>query len=207
MSSTDELQRLITEHMEDAESGYADYELSDSDKKTLLEAARYTLESFLATREINELVTESRMLNMPGAAFVTIRTKDGNELRGCKGEILPTKPLIQAVQSTAISSAISDPRFVEVSASELPHLRLEISVLKPLKKVSVKEVEVGRHGLLITKGRNIGLLLPHVPLLYNFNKVQYLEQLCLKAGLHKNAWKDKDAVLHGFEAIVFEEPD
>ncbi len=207
MSSTDEFQRLITEHMKDAESGNADYELSDSDKKTLLDAARSTLECFLATREINELVTESRMLKMPGAAFVTIRTKEDNELRGCKGEILPTKPLIQAVQSTAISSAISDPRFVEVRASELPHLKLEISVLKPLKKVSVEEVEVGRHGLLITKGSSMGLLLPHVPLLYNFNKVEYLEQLCLKAGLHKNAWKEEDTVLYGFEAIVFEEPD
>lgn len=142
-------------------------------------------------------------LDRPAGAFVTLHNH--GELRGCIGHIEANRPLAQVVADCAIAACSSDPRFPAVTAGELPHLDLEISVLGPLEPVNdAEEITVGRHGLVVEMGWHRGLLLPQVATEWNWDRVRFLEQTCHKAGLPRNAWKN-GAKLWRFAAEVFAE--
>jgi AmmeMemoRadiSam system protein A len=103
-------------------------------------------------------------------------------------------------------AALHDPRFPAVSEKELSKLNYEISVLSPLRRVvDINNIEIGKHGLLIKKGRSEGLLLPQVATDYNWDRLTFLQQTCHKAGLPPEAWKDKDTDIFYFSALVFGE--
>jgi len=110
------------------------------------------------------------------------------------------------VRDVAISAALSDPRFNAVGKEELDQLDYEISVLSPFRHVrDVKEIEIGKHGLLIKRGDYAGLLLPQVAADYGWDRQTFLQQTCRKAGLPANAWKDEDSDIFWFTAFVFNE--
>ncbi len=144
-------------------------------------------------------------LRRPAGAFVTLRTKAGH-LRGCIGSIHPVHPLYHAVASSAISAAFRDPRFDPVEPEELPHLGIEISVMGPIERVVThEEIMVGRDGLIVSRGRSAGLLLPQVAIEYGWERQTFLEQTCLKAGLPRTAWRMQDTRIERFAAEVFGE--
>jgi len=135
-------------------------------------------------------------LTAPGAAFVTL-TRAGS-LRGCIGYIRAIEPLAECVAHCAVAAATGDPRFPPVTAEELPHLALEISVLSPLVPIEdPTQVQVGVHGLYISRGGRHGLLLPQVATEYGWDRETFLRQTCRKAGLPDDAWR------HGAEIQVF----
>ncbi len=143
-------------------------------------------------------------LSAPGAAFVTL-TKNGR-LRGCIGYTEAVAPLFKVVQECAVAAATEDPRFPPVSSNELPSLRIEISVLTPLVPILPEEVEVGRHGLMVSQGGMRGLLLPQVPVEWGWDRETFLDQTCVKAGLPPSAWRH-GATLRSFTAEVFGEEE
>jgi AmmeMemoRadiSam system protein A len=127
-------------------------------------------------------------LGAPGAAFVTL-TRAG-VLRGCIGYVQAIRSLAEAVAHCAASAATTDPRFAAVTARELPELQIEISVLSPLRVVTdPREVQVGLHGLHISKDGRHGLLLPQVASEYGWDRETFLRQVCGKAGLPPDAWR------------------
>jgi AmmeMemoRadiSam system protein A len=134
---------------------------------------------------------------------VTLRK--GKRLRGCIGYVEALKPLYSTVRECAVAAALQDPRFDPLSPEELPGLRIEISVLSPLEDIQPEQVAVGRHGLLISQGLRRGLLLPQVPLEWNWDREHFLEETCMKAGLPPDAWRE-GARIQAFTAQVFEEP-
>jgi AmmeMemoRadiSam system protein A len=130
------------------------------------------------------------------------------ELRGCIGCIIPIKPLYLTVREVAESAALRDPRFPPVSVRELPELEYEISALSPIRKIeNVNEIQVGKHGIIIRRGYNQGLLLPQVATEYGWNREQFLEHTCNKAGLPFDAWKKEGTEISIFSAEVFDESD
>jgi AmmeMemoRadiSam system protein A len=136
-------------------------------------------------------------------AFVTL--KNGEDLRGCIGYPLPYKPLAAAVAEMAVAAATEDTRFEPIAEAELGDLEIEISVLTvPHPIGDVSEIEVGRHGIIVSKGYHRGLLLPQVPLEYGWDLETYLRHGCLKAGLPQDEWK-RGARIEVFEAEVFSE--
>ena len=144
----------------------------------------------------------SQKLKEPRGVFVTISKK--GDLRGCIGQIIGRAPLAEAVSQMAEAAAKRDPRFSPLRPEELPDIDIEISVLTPLRKIdSTDEIEVGTHGIVIRKGMNMGLLLPQVATEYGWNRAEFLENTCQKAGLPKNAWKDKETEIYIFSADVF----
>jgi AmmeMemoRadiSam system protein A len=126
------------------------------------------------------------------------------ELRGCVGYILPACSVFRAVAETARAAAFSDNRFPPVSQEEAPHLEIELSILSPARPIRPGEIEVGRHGLLITWHGRRGLLLPQVPVERAWDRKTFLEQTCRKAGLPPDAWQ-KGATIEAFTAEVFGE--
>ena len=179
--------------------------LSAQDRQALLHLARQTLNEYLGNGKMPEWKTDSPALLQPHATFVTLRVRETGELRGCRGEVIARQPLVESVMNMAIASATDDPRFPPVTISEVPELHVEISALTPMKPITPEEVVVGKHGLMIVKGHNSGLLLPQVPTEQGWNREEYLRGLCHKAWLPPNAWKDKDTQLYSFEAEVWGE--
>lgn len=180
--------------------------LNDSQRKTLLQIARDSIAAVLAGRRPDlSPFTLDDDLRRPAGAFVTLNDRQG-ELRGCIGSIEPVAPLFQAVSSSAISAAFRDPRFTPVRRDEFPSLHLEISVMGPILRVNdVKEIEVGRDGLIIRRGHQAGLLLPQVAAEYGWDRQTFLSQTCVKAGLPPLCWHDSDTRIERFSAEVFGE--
>lgn len=180
----------------------AAFSLSTDEKKELLRLARQAVELFVREGKALDYETKNPDLLSAKGAFVTLKKK--GELRGCIGFIEPVHPLYKAVLQCAIYAATEDPRFGPVAVSELKSLEYEISVLTPLKKIDDPGlVRVGKHGLVISSGGRRGLLLPKVPVENNWDRLEFLAQACLKAGLAPDAWR-KGAEIFTFEAIVFQ---
>jgi len=180
--------------------------LAEEDKQALLHLARQTLNDYLGKGRMPDFKPSAALLQ-PRAAFVTLRVRETGALRGCVGEIVAREPLWECVMNMAVAAATGDPRFPPVTIDEVPHLRIEISALTPMKPIKPEDVVVGRHGLMIVKGFERGLLLPQVPVEQGWNREEFLRGLCHKAWLPPNAWKDQDTQLYAFEAEVWGEEE
>lgn len=177
--------------------------LSKDQQKLLLKIARRAINHYLKKGKNLKIKIKDKTLKDKRGAFVTIKVKD--QLRGCIGNPLPYKPLYQTIIDSAISAASQDYRFSPLTKKELPQTVIEISVLtlpRPIR--DIKKIEVGKHGIIISKGFNKGLLLPQVPLEWKWDLETYLRHGCLKAGLEEDEWK-KEAQIEIFSAQVFSE--
>ena len=181
------------------------FSLSEQEKSELLTLARKSVEFVVEKNQLYEPpASPSVTLNQERGAFVTL-TKSG-DLRGCIGYTSAVKPLYMTVRDTATHAALHDPRFQAVSASELPQLAYEISVLSPLRRVTdIEQIRIGEHGLIMKNGDSEGLLLPQVPVEQKWDRQTFLEQTCRKAGMNANCWKDEDTDIFSFTAVVFHE--
>lgn len=175
--------------------------LSAEERQRLKTLVKETIEGVLFGRE-TLAVDLTEPLKEKCGAFVTI--KNCGNLRGCIGYVRGYLPLHETVKEMAIQAAFNDPRFEPVSRDEWKDIDFEISVLTPMKKIEdVGEIEVGVHGLYIEKGVHSGLLLPQVATEQKWDRTEFLEHTCYKAGLPKDAWKSKDTDIYIFSADVF----
>ena len=191
------------------------FEVSLQEGKFLVELARKTVEEYLKSKKrISAPENMSEKLLQPCGVFVTINTiRDGEkELRGCIGYPYPTTPLVQAVIESAISSATQDPRFYPLSLSDLDNVVFEVSVLTPPQLIEVKKpseylpkIMVGKDGLIVERGMFKGLLLPQVPVEWEWDEEEFLCQCCIKAGLPPDCWLLENTKIYKFQAIIFEE--
>ena len=165
----------------------------------LLEVAHEAILARLEAREM-PLFTPAPHLCEPRGAFTTLYHH--KKLRGCVGYPTASLQLFRTIIETARAAAFDDPRFVPLTVAEAHDLTISISVLSPLKPISPEQVEVGRHGLLISQGDGRGLLLPQVPVEHGWDRVTFLEQTCRKAGLALDAWRT-GATIEAFTAEVF----
>ena len=181
-----------------------DFELTIDEKKTLLKLARDTLEMWIRDDKKPDLPAAEGNLEVSTGAFVTLHKK--GELRGCIGNMVGQGPLVETIQKMAIAASTEDSRFGRVKPDELEDIDIEISVLSPMKRIKdVSEVEVGKHGILLGKGWNRGVLLPQVATEQGWDRETFLSHTCLKAGLAPDTWKDPETIIEIFSAQVFGE--
>jgi len=184
--------------------------ISDSDGAELVEMARKAVTEILKNNsKINDSDFNSKF-DFESGVFVTLNKQDS--LRGCIGYPIPVKKLSQGLVDAAISAATQDTRFSPVTADELDKIVFEVTVLTPPVQIRVKqpseyltEIKVGRDGLIVENSFTSGLLLPQVPIEYDWNVEEFLEYTCQKAGLEKNAWKDSSTKISKFEGVIFKE--
>ena len=173
------------------------------EQQAFLELARQALRHYLETGVVLQPQNPASLPGTAGGLFVTLRQRGA--LRGCIGVLGTGEPLERDVVRCSISAATQDPRFPAVTLAELPGLQLEISILSTLLPVGApEEILVGRDGLQIEKDGRRGLLLPQVPVEHGWDREQFLQELCNKAGLPRDAWTT-GAKLHRFTAQVFQE--
>ncbi len=180
--------------------------LNQNQRKQLLQIARESIAAVLDGQRPD--LTKVRIdddLKRPAGAFVTLNDARG-ELRGCIGSIQPVAPLYQAVSQSAVNAAFRDPRFEPIDRDEFASLHLEISVMGPIERVkNLDEIEVGRDGLIVSRGHYAGLLLPQVATEYGWDRDTFLGHTCLKAGLPRDAWRSEATKIERFSAEVFGE--
>ena len=180
-------------------------ELRDEEKKELLEISRHTLDTFLETEQTPKMEVENKFLEIPLGAFVTLR-KNG-ALRGCIGSFEPEESLWQVVQEMTVAAATKDRRFTPVESEELDQIEIEISVLSPRRRISdPQNIEVGKHGVSMTKGGRHGVFLPQVATENNWSLEKFLGELCTqKIRLSPTCWQDPTTQISVFTAQIFAE--
>jgi len=174
-------------------------EFSLDDRQTLLRIAHESVLSAFTDRALPQTPSSPHLSELRGV-FTTLYLN--GSLRGCVGYALPVAPLYLAVAETARSAAFEDSRFSPVTRAEAPELEVSLSVLSPLAPIRPEDVEVGRHGLVVSLGANRGLLLPQVPVEYGWDRETFLQQTCHKAGLPFEVWR-RGALVESFTAEVF----
>jgi AmmeMemoRadiSam system protein A len=178
-------------------------ELTAEERQALLRAARESIAAHFQRRR-PQLPAAAGALAEDRGAFVTLHRRDG-ELRGCVGMMQSDRPLLETVARMAVAAATEDGRFEPVTEAELPGLVIEISALGPLQPIRPDEVEVGRHGLLVSHYGRRGVLLPQVPVEHGWDRETFLAHTCRKAGLAPETWQKAGVDLKGFTATVFSE--
>jgi len=191
------------------------FQLTLEEGSFLVRLARKAVEEYLRNRKIIAVPKDvSPKLMERCGVFVTLNSfhQGKKGLRGCIGFPYPTTPLTQAVIESAINSATQDPRFPPVSFDELDLIVFEVSVLTPPQLVKVEKpteypsrIKVGQDGLVVERSYCKGLLLPQVPIEWNWEEEEFLCQCCMKAGLSPDCWLLKGTKIYKFQAIIFEE--
>jgi AmmeMemoRadiSam system protein A len=185
--------------------------LLEEQGRYLLMVARNTIEAELFNRKAsqNEDTDPPAVFLERCGTFVTL-TKDGN-LRGCIGHIIPRESMIEGVRVNALNAAFRDPRFQPVKKGEWDRIKIEVSVLTNPERLAYaggddlfEKLRSGVDGVIIKKGYHQATFLPQVweqlP-----DKRDFLTHLCLKAGLHGDAWREGDLEVSTYQVEAFSE--
>jgi len=179
--------------------------MNDVQKQTLLAVARDTVEAVTTNRPMPKPKSDDPELNAHCGCFVTLKNK--GRLRGCIGQFISERPLIELVSQMAKASATGDPRFFAnpITPRELKELDIEISVLSPLQRIDDPlSLRLGVDGIYIKSGRASGCFLPQVATETGWSKEEFLSYCCAhKAGLTADAWRDPETEVYFFTAEVF----
>jgi len=180
-----------------------DWRPSDREKLVLLDIARRAL-TLTAThgKYLDEFPTDE-VLSQPGGAFVTLHR--GGRLRGCIGQFATDRPLVEIIAHCAAAVARDDPRFDAVQPEELVEIEIEISILSAAVEIEPEQIEIGRHGLIVSSGEKRGVLLPQVGLQFKWTPERFLQETCVKADLDRNAWKLPSTRVEAFTSETFSE--
>lgn len=187
------------------------HSLSDAQKTSIHRAAQIVVVAAVCNRGLTSewkeslgAIAEQHVMGM----FTTLTR--GSQLRGCCGFVGRPAKLHEAIVSSALRTAKEDTRMPSISPSELAYLNLDVSILaSPIvltvpPKNRIEHIEIGKHGLKITRGQQAGLLLPSVPVEQKWTVKEFLEGVCRKAGLPASAWMDNETILETFEGMVIE---
>lgn len=185
------------------------FTISAEEKTLLLAEAREVITAKLEKRlpRYMDAGSDGSALSMPCGAFVSLHKRDSDgkkKLRGCIGRMVGSLPLLETVRKMAVEAAFGDPRFPPLQEQELSSIDIEISALSPMEKCpDPRFVKVGVHGLYLNHRGRTGVLLPQVPVEQGWSLEEYLEYICIKAGLPPGSYSESGAELYTFTAVVF----
>lgn len=145
-------------------------------------------------------------LTQYGASFVTLKRK--GELRGCIGSVYPTKPLILDLIDNARNAAFQDSRFEPVTAEEISHLQVSVSILSSIERINFKDErdllsKIHPHGLIID---DLGRRAVYLPIVWEQlpDRQAFLNTLKEKAGLPQDYFS-KSLEAYKFDATYITE--
>jgi uncharacterized protein len=180
-----------------------EHQFSAEDRRALLALARAAIVSVLTNSPLHPDGPDPACFSLRRGVFVTLEVH--GKLHGCIGVIEPRDPLRESVVHCAQSAALYDPRFPALREAELPALQIEISVLSALSPIDPKDVEIGKHGLVVAAEDRRGLLLPQVATEHHLSREEFLQETCRKAGLRRDAWRDPQTEIFSFTCEIFQE--
>ncbi len=184
-------------------------DFSNEQGNVLLDVARNKIAEQLGQKYKKPDVPYDDIFESCRGTFVTL--KINNQLRGCIGNLEPTGNVVDGVERNAINAAFNDHRFSPLSEEEFIETEIEISILTEPVPLAYKtaddllsKLRPNIDGVIIKKGFSGATFLPQVweqlP-----EPVHFLEHLCQKAGLSKNAWKDGKIEISTYQVQYFTE--
>jgi hypothetical protein len=180
-------------------------DLNEKEKSELLLIARKSIENYIKEKKVfKNNILEDPKFNLPFAVFVTLTKND--DLRGCIGSLLPHMLLGDAVCEYSVKAAFEDPRFDEVLKDELKEIKIEISILSPLKRIkNISEIRENIDGVYVKRGFRSGTYLPQVWEHFN-RKEDFLRSLFdEKSGIGYNHINDPDTEIYTYTVLKFSE--
>jgi AmmeMemoRadiSam system protein A len=184
-------------------SSLPENQFSAEDRRAMLALARAAIVSALEDKQLSRAASEPSCFSVSQGVFVTLEVF--GKLRGCIGVIEPREPLRETINHCAQSAAFHDPRFPPLQREELSGLEIEISVLSELFPIALQQIQIGKHGLVVTTENHRGLLLPQVATEHKLSREEFLEETCHKASLPRDAWRAPQTKVHAFTCEIFRE--
>ena len=188
--------------------------LSIKEGEKLISIARKELQGYFGKRGEVEKWDVSGFKKKLGV-FVSLHSYPSKELRGCIGFPIAQMPLWQSIKEATKAAAFEDPRFLPLTKEEIDKIIIEISVLTNPKMIEtserknpediLREIEIGKDGLMMEYSGYSGLLLPQVPVEQSWDAEHFLQELCKKAGVSPKTWKNKSCKIYKFQAQIFSE--
>ncbi|MGA1847910.1 MAG: TIGR00296 family protein, partial [Thermoplasmatota archaeon] len=182
-----------------------------ADGELAVRIARAQIERKLGNKDAEIPKETENFLNESGV-FVTLNTYPDKDLRGCIGYPEPIMALGKAIKDVAVSAALRDPRFPAVQLKEMDSIVIDVTLLTPPEKIRyrdeedlIRQIRIGRDGLIAKRSFFSGLLLPQVPVEYKWTVEEFLSHTCLKAGLRPEEWRRGDVEFQKFQGKVFGE--
>ncbi len=184
-------------------------DLNETEKRVALQLARQTLENYFLGRKVSVDLSPFPIFGQPRGVFVTLHEKETGKLRGCIGQVVAVQPLGEAIKQMAIAVAVEDPRFSPLTTAELDKVKIEISILSPLRQVDLPDqIELGKHGVLVKQGLRSGVFLPQVAKETGWDLATFMSRLCAdKAGLTPDAWQKGEVEIYIFTVQEFSEEE
>jgi uncharacterized protein len=183
---------------------------TDQDGELAVKIARAIIEKKLGKKQ--DIPEGTRQFQSDSGVFVTLNTYPSKQLRGCIGYPEPVMALGKAIKDVAVSAATRDPRFPPVTLDEMDSIVIDVTLLTPPEDIDyqdeedlIRKVKIGRDGLIAKRSYHSGLLLPQVPMEYNWSVEEFLSHTCMKAGLHPEEWRRGDVKFQRFQGRVFGE--
>lgn len=179
--------------------------ITEEQGRILLSIARENITHYLTHHEMLSAKDIPPEFEEKRGVFVTL--KKNGALRGCIGYPEPVFPLISALLDSSVSAAVRDPRFPPVKLAEMDDITVEVTVLTKPEKIAPdpKNVTIGEDGLIVERGIFKGILLPQIPVEWEWDAETFLCQTCMKAGLPPDCWLDKETVVYAFQGQIFSE--
>jgi len=177
--------------------------LSEAERRAIVGLAREAVLEAVCHNRAFEPVPQVGVFERRCGVFVTLHVS--GKLHGCIGMIEPRASLGEAIIKCAISAALEDPRFSPMRPEEAQQAEIEVSLLSPVERIRVEQIEIGKQGLLLENGLKRGLLLPQVAVEHRLDREAFLRETCYKAGLAGDAWKDPETKIYGFTCEVIRE--
>jgi uncharacterized protein (TIGR00296 family) len=181
-------------------------DLTPADGQRAVEVARAAVESFVEADRREQLGSMRDAFYMRTGAFVRLENTQGRgRLRGCAGTYDDSDQLGEAIVDAAIRAASDDSCGSAVGAAELDTIRVSVCVVDSvvLTDDPVADIEIGRHGVSVSRGDARGWLYPTVPVENNWSPADLLDRACRKADLPPTAWEDDDTMVTLFDGRVF----
>jgi AmmeMemoRadiSam system protein A len=176
---------------------------SEEIRLALLQWARHAVVEAVSRAQLPADIPQQGIFLERRGVFVTLHVR--GRLRGCIGVVESQETLGESIMRCAAGAAIGDPRFSPLQTEELEELLVEISLMSAPVPIHPKEIEIGRHGLMVVNGARRGLLLPQVATEYRLDPQQFLAETCRKAGLPPDAWREGGTQILGFTCEIFSE--
>ncbi len=191
----DESRHFLQQYLEGASRRLAEKRAQED---PYVQLARKSVEYYILHHRKMEMPENlpEELLTRQAGAFVSIH--EHGKLRGCIGTISPVRDCVaREIIDNAVSASTRDPRFDPIRADELKWLEISVDVLGEAESISsAAELDVKRYGVIVSKGRKRGLLLPDLD---GVDTVE--EQISIaksKAGIA--AW-DNNVELQRFEVV------
>jgi len=187
-----------------ASAGPVTPDVSPELRRALLEIARSAIQVAVGLSSGWALASRIRRAggtDLRAAVFVTLID---HGLRGCMGTLDPDQPVAEAVAAAAMTAALDDPRFYPVEADELGGLDVDVAVLgDPVELAPPTDFDPGVDGIVVERGRRLGLLLPEVATRHGWDRERMLGAVCQKAGLPADAWRTPGTRCLAFRTVRF----